>query len=90
MAVVWCQTHDRYFTIYPSGFVPYGRLRLPTKAEEIADAPALLAVEDRAEPGVERWPDFADPDGVTPGWASTQWRHIGRWGRWLGLAGSED
>lgn len=69
--------------------MPYGRQRLPRQRAEIESAPALLAVEDRADPEVTRWPDWADADGVEPGWASTQWRQVGGWGQWLGLSGSE-
>jgi len=87
--VVRCQVHHQSFTIYPPGFVPYGRQCLPRRRAEIESAPALLAVEDRADPEVTRWPDWADADGVEPGWASTQWRQIGWWGRCLGLSGSE-
>lgn len=87
--MVRCRVHGQSYTIYPPGFVPYRRQSLPRQRAEIESAPALLAVEDRADPEVERWPDWADPDGVTPGWASTQWRHIGWWGRCLGLSGSE-
>lgn len=89
LAVIRCLIHDLAFTIYSPGFVPYGRQRLPTCAEEIEAAPALLAVDDRADPEVPRWPDWLDPDGVQPAWASTQWRQIGRWGCWLGLLGPE-
>lgn len=89
LAVIRCQVHHQSFTIYPPGFVPYGRQRLPRQRAEIESAPALLAVDDRADPEVARWPDWADPDGVEPGWASTQWRQVGRWGWWLGLSGSE-
>ncbi|MFC1482262.1 hypothetical protein ACFL51_00495 [Myxococcota bacterium] len=89
LAVVRCQVHGQSFTIYPSGFVPFGRQRLPRRRAEIESAPALLAVEDRADPEVTRWPGWADPDGVEPGWASTQWRQIGWWGRCLGLSESE-
>jgi hypothetical protein len=88
LAVVRCRAHGQSFTIYPQGFVPYGRQRLPRQRAEIESAPALLAVDDRADPEVARWPDWADADGVEPGWASTQWRQIGRWGQWLGLSGS--
>ncbi len=89
LAVVRCQVHHQSFTIYPPGFVPFGRQRLPRSESEIDSAPALLAVDDRSDPEVARWPDWADPDGVEPGWASTQWRQIGRWGWWLGLSGPE-
>lgn len=89
LAVVRCRAHGQSYTIYPTGFVPYGRQRLPRQRAEIESAPALLAVEDRADPEVTRWPDWADADGVEPGWASTQWRQIGWWGQCLGLSGSE-
>lgn len=85
--MIRCLVHQQSFTIYPLGFVPYGRQRLPRRRTEIESAPALLAVDDRSDPEVSRWPDWADPDGVEPGWASTQWRQIGRWGQWLGLSG---
>jgi hypothetical protein len=87
--VVRCRVHDQSFPIYPPGFVPYGRQCLPRRRAEIESAPALLAVDDRAGPEVARWPDWADAAGVEPGWASTQWRQIGWWGRCLGLSGSE-
>jgi len=75
--------------MYPPGYVPYGRQRLPTEVADITAAPAVQAASEAADPALCRWPDWADPEGVEPGWASTQWRQIGRWGRWLGLAGSE-
>lgn len=92
VAVIRCRTHGRFFTIYPPGFVPYGRERLPTRVTEVeleAGAPALEAVLHAAAVEMDRWPDWPDPEGNKPGWASTQWRQISRWGRWLGLTGPE-
>lgn len=90
MAVIGCRTHGRFFTIYPPGFVPYGRQRLPRRKEEVTlsiAAPALEAVVHAADDRMDRWPDWSDPEGNKPGWASTQWRQIARWGAWLGLVG---
>lgn len=28
LAVCWCEVHERHFTVYPPGHVPYGRRRL--------------------------------------------------------------
>jgi hypothetical protein len=89
LTVIHCKTHGRFFTIYPQGFSPYGRRKLPVQEVDIETAPALEAVCDAADDETPRWPDFDDPEGVEPGWASTQWRQICRWGRWLGLSGSE-
>jgi hypothetical protein len=90
--VIRCRSHGRFFTIYPPGFVPYGRQKLPERAAEVelsTGAPALEAVLHAADERMDRWPDWSDPEGNKPGWASTQWRQIARWGRWLGLAGPE-
>jgi len=87
--VVTCKTHGGYFTIYPPGFVPWARRRLPCAEVGVQEAPALEAVRDAADEKAPRWLDFADPEGNEPGWASTQWRQLRRWGLWLGLSGSE-
>lgn len=92
VAVIRCQSHGRFFTVYPPGFVPYGRQKLPTGKAEVelgTGAPALEAVLHASDEKMDRWPDWSDPEGNKPGWASTQWRQITRWGQWLGLAGSE-
>jgi hypothetical protein len=88
LAVVRCRTHGRCFTIYPPGFAPFVRRRMPCPEVDVQDAPALQAVRDAADEQTPRWLDWSDPLGNEPGWASTQWRQIGRWGRWLGLSGS--
>lgn len=85
--VVRCLTHGRFYTIYPPGFVPYGRQAWPTTAAEVATAPALRAIRDAADEDTARWPDYGDEE--RPGWASTQWRHLVRLGIWLGLRGVE-
>ena len=89
LVVVRCKTHGCFFTIYPPGYVPYGRQRLPTAAAEATTAPAVQAASAAADFVVQRWPDWADPDGVEPAWASTQWRQLKRWGQWLGLSGED-
>jgi hypothetical protein len=89
LLVVHCKTHHRFFTVYPPGFGPYGRQRLPVQAADIDTAPVLRAARDAADPATRRWPDWADADGVEPAWASTQWRQLRRWGQWLGLVGPE-
>jgi len=89
LVVVRCKTHGCFFTIYPPGYVPYGRQRLPTAVTEVTTAPAVQAAGAAADSAVQRWPDWADPDGVEPAWASTQWRQLKRWGQWLGLSGEE-
>ena len=83
LVVVRCTVHRRFFTIYPKGFVPYSRRRLPCDKEDIG-ADALDAVRDAADDHKDRW--SADSDINAAGWASTQWRHIVRFGRWLGLS----
>jgi len=85
LVVIRCHRHGKCFTVYPPGFVPYGRRRMPTKPEETATAPALQAARDAAAPTVARWPDWLAAQKRL-GWASTQWRHLCRLGRWLGLA----
>jgi hypothetical protein len=87
--VVKCETHGRFFTIYPPGFGPYVRKRLPCQQVDAQAAPALRAVRDAADEQVPRWLDWRDPEGKEPCWRSTQWRQIARWGRWLGLVGPE-
>lgn len=84
LVIVRCHSHGEFFTIYPPGFLPYSRQKMPTKPEETRKAPALKAARDAAEPAVPRWPDCPEWPGFF-GWASTQWRHLGRLGRWLGL-----
>ena len=87
LVVVRCLTHGRFFTIYPPGFVPYGRQAWPTTEAEVATAPALRPIRDAADEATARWPDYGDVE--RPGWASTQWRHLVHLGRWLGLLGPE-
>lgn len=90
MAVIRCQSHRRFFTIYPLGFVPYGREQLPTEQAEVElsnGASALEAVLHAADEEMDRWPDWGDCQGK-PRWASTQWRQIAKWGQWLGLSGT--
>jgi hypothetical protein len=86
LVVVRCRAHGRFFTLYPPGFVPYGRQALPTTAAEVETAPALRAVRDAAAATTARWPDYGALERSA--WASTQWRHLGHLGTWLGLRGA--
>ncbi|NOY27214.1 MAG: hypothetical protein GXP62_15200 [Oligoflexia bacterium] len=90
LTVIQCKTHGRFFTIYPPGFVPFGRKQLPIETLEVTRAPSLQAAVDAADERQGRWPDWLDPEGNEPGWASTQWRQIVVWGRWLGLTGTQE
>ena len=43
LRILHCRTHSRYFTVYPSGFTPYGRQRLA-----LLDSDARLKTTDAA------------------------------------------
>lgn len=43
LRVLLCHTHGRHFTVFPQGFVPYGRERITPAAARRAAEPAALA-----------------------------------------------
>lgn len=77
--VIECVNHRRYFTLYPPGYVPYGRKRLIV--EEDDDEQTIFTAAKEASAGEKRWSETGD-DGR---WWSTQWRQIRRCGALLGL-----
>lgn len=84
LVVIFCVVHGCYFTLYPPGYVPYGRRRLIPEEDddEEADAEVFKAAADAAD-GSERWSET----GADGRWWSTQWRQILRAGELLGLGG---
>jgi hypothetical protein len=77
--VVRCTVHRKSFTVYPEGFVPFGRTRL-VPGDEGWESTYFSAALDAAKG--ERWSDF----GRTGcGWWTTQWRHLRRLGELFGL-----
>ncbi len=95
VAVYYCTAHRKYFTVYPPGYVPYGRTPLvalaPDGSEPVRDPSAgtslppgsyLSAAQDAAE-GV-CWPRDGTTDSVG-GVRSTQRRRLSRTAQMLGL-----
>lgn len=97
-----CRQHARYFTVYPIGHVPYGRVRMAPVGE--SGFPALAAPEVPAANRApwlgsvwvaavdaargRRWSrEGTDVEGVEPGRYGTQRRWLKRCTRLLGLAG---
>jgi hypothetical protein len=80
--VIYCTVHDCYFTIYPVGYVPYGRKRLISEDKDEEETVFTAAFE--AADGCARWSEIGS-EGRR--WWSTQWRQIGRAGELLGLSG---
>ena len=83
LIVVICETHKQSFTLYPPGFLPYGRKRLVPQQSRW-DATVFQAAVD-AEEG-ERWSEI----GGSEAWWPTQWRQIGWAGEVLGLRSSAE
>jgi hypothetical protein len=82
LVVIYCTVHDCYFTVYPVGYVPYGRKRLISEEKDEEETVFTAAFE--AADGYERWSEIGS-DGRR--WWSTQWRQIRRAGELLGLGG---
>jgi hypothetical protein len=81
--VIYCKTHDVYYTVYPPGHVPYGRA--PVAAHGAGD-------------GLERWRGTVFESMVSQGWRRKYeyvggrcWQTHRRWlrcgGKLLGLSG---
>lgn len=81
LVVIVCVVHGCYFTVYPLGYVPYGRKCLISREKEDEETVFTAAIE--AADGSERWSEIGN-DGR---WWSTQWRQIRRAGELLGLGG---
>lgn len=79
LLVIECTVHGRYFTLYPPGYVPYGRKRLVVEDE--ADEQTIFTAAKEASAGVKRWSETGDEGR----WWSTQWRQIRRCGELLCL-----
>jgi hypothetical protein len=79
LLVIECTVHGRYFTLYPAGYVPYGRKRLVVEDE--ANEQTIFTAAKEAAAGGERWSEI----GNEGRWWSTQWRQIRRCGELLGL-----
>ena len=99
VAVFYCKTHGRYFTVYPPGFTPHGRTPLvvlapdgsePMRGPSEGDPPPtegyLSAAQDAAE-GV-RWPRDGATDSAG-GVRSTQRRRVARIAQMLGLVSDQ-
>lgn len=94
LIVVRCRAHGRAFTLYPPGFVPYGRTPLVLRAPD-GDAPDDLfaetlfsAASDAA--GGKTWPDSEPRFWRTGGARSTQRRRVRLATLLLGLAAMAD
>lgn len=79
LVVIECTVHGRYFTLYPPGYVPYGRRRLIVEDED--DEQTVFTAAKEASAGAERWSETGDEGR----WWSTQWRQIRRCGELLAL-----
>jgi len=85
--VAYCQTHDRYYTVYPPGHVPYGRVAIGPKP-------------DAGEGGLAAWRGTLFEAVVCEAWlrdyvysGGTSWqthrRRLVRCGDLVGLRGDE-
>lgn len=81
LAVVHCQVHEQWFTVYPAGFVPYARRQL-VDGDVLHDEPSLMEIVDEAAVQGGR---SGAPDGG--GSRSTQGRLLARVSRMFGLDG---
>lgn len=72
LQVVRCAAHGRSFTVYPPGYVPYGRMAL-------ADGGLFGVASDAAQ---DTWPGDEQGDGR---WRQSQYRWLALCGLWLGL-----
>lgn len=86
--VVYCKTHDNYFTIYPPGYVPYGR----------ASVAPVCSGEDESDAALTAWSGTVFESAVSDGWlhnytytGGTSWqthrRALQKHGQLLGLSG---
>jgi len=93
LVVAVCHAHRRYFTLYPPGWAPWGRVPIrraisgepPARESALFDAEALFDAALDAAAG-RLWP--VQSMGAL-GCAKTQLCWIRRCGAWLGIAGSE-
>jgi hypothetical protein len=93
LIVIFCKTHQSFFTLYPKGFFPYARAPLipldaigkeqKVQTQDDSWKRTIFAAALDAALGDEAWPRAALGG---PGW-HTQVRQIERAGRWLGLSG---
>lgn len=83
--VAVCHAHRRYFTLYPSGWTPWGRIAVqePAVAGTWESTMFAAALVDAAAGRL--WP-VESVDALRC--AKTQRRWIRRCGQWLGIAGS--
>ena len=89
LLVVACREHGRCFTVYPPGWVPYGRVPV---VHADAGCPGsrsqgtgTLFEAACAASGSVLWPEESL---AAPGCGKTQYRRIALCGRWLGLDGT--
>ena len=82
LRVVRCLTHENAFTLYPEGFVPYGRVPVlvvkPAEPDDQSEKDNLVGAGEAACRG-ERWPD--EPIEGDRGPVGRTQR---RWLKWLG------
>lgn len=74
LKVCRCRVHERSFTIYPFGMMPYSR-------RSLIDAPNYLSAVSDATQGI-RWPEVTPAQGST---FKTQKRHIMLWCQLIGV-----
>jgi len=86
LVVARCHKHERYFTLYPRGYVPYARQ--PIVDVEDNDEPAFRAARDAADDDTLAWRRRRRGAGGAPCWR-TQCRHIRRVALMLGISASE-
>ena len=86
LAVAVCHAHGRYFTLYPPGWTPWGRIAVQAMAEDGSPAwPSTVFVAAVDAAAGRMWPETSV--GAL-GCGRTQSRWLARCGRWLGLAGT--
>ena len=88
LMVVYCRTHGTYFTIYPPGYVPYGR----------APVAPVCSGEDESDAALTAWSGTVFESAVSDGWlhsytytGGTSWqthrRDLQKHGQMFGLSG---
>jgi hypothetical protein len=84
LVVAVCHAHRRYFTLYPPGWTPWGRIAVQEPSAADSWKTTMFAAALDAAAG-RLWP--VESLGAL-GCAKTQGRWIHRCGQWLGIAGS--
>lgn len=90
LLVVQCKAHGACFTLYPVGWVPYGRMAIapsPPARSDVAETSSGLAWDDTAFGVVPRWL-ASSTDNELSSYRRTRTRQVASSAQWLGLTGT--